>query len=86
MAADGYLVEILLDTGQRYQSVNISDAGLALRAVDDFRGLLRVVAVSMIRLATGEVVTRPSRNLTAQFHCRATDTQEREALAEAFGA
>lgn len=86
MNADLWLVEIVLDTGQRYQSIDLWHPE-AQAVGRDMRGRLRVVAVTLIRLGTGECVSRPSCNVLAGsrmvggFRSRS----ERDALADALG-
>lgn len=85
-AEDIWLVEVVLDTGQRYQSEDLDGRATAQRELEDMRGRAMVVAVSMIELTTGEVITRPSRNLAAGVAATVLDYQvERELLAEALG-
>ncbi len=85
--ADVWLVEVVLDTGQRYLSEDLAGRALAQRELEDMRGRAMVVAVTMIELSTGECVTRPSRNLAAGVSVVAMDYQvERRLLAEALGA
>lgn len=84
-AADVWLVEIVLDTGQRYQSEDLAGRPTAERELEDMRGRAMVVAVTMIELSTGEAITRPSRNLAAGVPVVAMDyRRERELLAEAL--
>lgn len=84
--ADDWLVEIVLDTGQRYQSQDIDGSEAAALTADDMRARARVVAVSMINLATGEAIVKPSRNLAAGVSwVELTCIRERELLVEAFG-
>lgn len=85
-ADDIWLVEIVLDTGQRYQSEDLAGRAAAELELDDMRGRAMVVAVTMIQLATGECVTHPSRNLAAAVPVvELTYRVERELLAEAMG-
>jgi hypothetical protein len=76
-----WLVEIVLDTGQRYQSEDLCGRAVAQRELEDMRSRAMVVAVTMIELTTGEAITRPSRNLAAGVHARC----DRELLDEALG-
>lgn len=80
-----FFVEIVLDTGQRYQSVDLS-LEQAIAAARDMRLRLRVVAVTMVDARTGEAITRPSHNLVAggRWIDHSRDF-ERERLAEALG-
>lgn len=78
--ADRWIIEIVLDTGQRYQSADIEGATPAARAADDMAARTRVVAVTMIQVSTGEAITQPSLNLMAGRSRYAA----REALAEAL--
>lgn len=79
------LVEIVLDTGQRYQSVDLP----AERAGDlaaDMRSRAMVVAVTLIDLRTGECATKPSCNLMAGLRwMECMPDAERRVLAEALG-
>lgn len=63
--ADPWFVEIVLDTGQRYQSVDLEGPERAASVADDMRGRVRVVAVTMVQARTGECITKPSLNLAA---------------------
>lgn len=81
-----YLVEVVLDTGQRYQSVDIKSRGEAESEASELRSRVRVVAVTIIDLETGEATTKPSRNLAANVSVvQMNHLVERELLAEAFG-
>lgn len=82
-----FIVEVVLDTGQRYQSVDLL-VDEAISAARDMRSRLRVVAVTMMDASTGEAKTRPSYNLLAgirQVDREARPNFERERLAEALG-
>jgi hypothetical protein len=74
------LVEVLLDSGQRMLSTDLLPCEANILA-DDMRSRMRVVAVTVINPATGEAVTRPSRNLMAG----APRTAEQEHLRAALG-
>ena len=82
---DVWLVEIVLDTGQRYQSEDIFGRASASLELEDMRRRAMVVAVTMIELSTGEALTRPSLNLAAGTRwCAAGGRLEREILAAAL--
>lgn len=76
-----YLVEVVLDTGQRYQSVDFDAVAPATATARDMRGRARVVAVTMIDCLTGVARTRPSYNLAAGRGM----AEDGDLLEEAFG-
>lgn len=86
--ADRWFVEIVIDTGQRYQTIDLNRE-VARREADDMRSRVRVISVTMIQAETGEAITEPSRNLMACGTRRCWSTVPtviaREALAEALG-
>lgn len=80
-----FLVEVVLDTGQRLLSEDLPDARRADVVVADMRARLRVVAVSRIDLSTGECLQRPSWNLSAGQAVNQDYRIERRILDEALG-
>lgn len=87
-----WIIEIVIDTGQRYQSEDIHGFVPAADFGTDQRRLGRVVAVTLIHAGTGEALQRPSENLVASLvtrragHlARATRAGEFELLREALG-
>lgn len=84
-----WIVEVVLDTGQRLLSEDLGSEGAARTVVDDMRGRMRVISATMIECDTGVAIVRASRNLMAGrggggegSYGRAV---ERDALAEALG-
>lgn len=85
--SDRYLVEVVIDTGQRFQSDTLVGGLAVAAAVDDMRGRAMVVAVTVINIDTGQCVIEPSRNLAAGVRPgELSDQQKRALLAEALGA
>lgn len=83
-----WIVEVVLDTGQRLLSEDLGSEGAARSVVEDMRGRMRVISATMIECDTGVAIVRASRNLLAGrgggegSYGRAV---ERDALAEALG-
>lgn len=83
---DRWFLEVVIDTGQRYLSADIAGKDAARTAAEDMRHRVRVVAVAMIHVVTGECVQRPSCNLLAMVPaCAVNYLVEREALELALG-
>lgn len=77
---EAWIVEALIDTGQRLFSVDL-DRGQAVALADQMRNSLMVTVVAMINLQTGEAHVRASAALSTSGWI--TGRSERELIAEA---
>lgn len=83
-----WLVEVLLDTGQRYQSQDLQGRDAAALALD-LAGRLSTVLVTAIKLGTGEAVEELGANVWASERTRTPVgsrwTRRRDLIAERCG-